>query len=180
MVLCIVITVFCWISDEHTPECTAALQSIDSKTVILLGKVALWVMVFIFDRFVQHHHSAVRRRGYLDFYRLTRKIKTLPLLIHSAGEKMFHTVNIPLRFFFFFLPFHKVNLHEKRANANWSTLSVTCPNTCYVSQMTIRWQHRRYYCNCKYTLILKCNNWCKVAFILNDWTLVYINFCIMR
>uniref|UniRef100_A0A8C2BY23 Transmembrane protein 192 n=1 Tax=Cyprinus carpio TaxID=7962 RepID=A0A8C2BY23_CYPCA len=95
VVLCIVITVFCWISDEHTPECTAALQSIDSKTVILLGKVALWVMVFIFDRFVQHHHSAVRRRGYLDFYRLTRKIKTLPLLIHSAGNALILIVIAP-------------------------------------------------------------------------------------
>ncbi len=116
MVLCIVITVFCWISDEHTPECTAALQDIDSKTVILLGKVALWVMVFIYDRFVQHHHSAVKRRGYLDFYRLTRGIKNLPLLIHSAGEKMFHTMLIFHSWFS--LPLHKVNLHEKLANAN--------------------------------------------------------------
>uniref|UniRef100_A0A8C2EI13 Transmembrane protein 192 n=1 Tax=Cyprinus carpio TaxID=7962 RepID=A0A8C2EI13_CYPCA len=86
VVLCIVITVFCWISDEHTSECTAALHGIDSKTVVLLGKVSLWVLVFIYDRFVQHHHSAVRRRGYLDFYRLTRGIKNLPLLIHSAGN----------------------------------------------------------------------------------------------
>lgn len=92
MALCIAITLFCWISDEHTPECTAALQGIDSKTVVLLGKVALWVMVFIFDRFVQRQHSAVRRRGYLDFYRLTRGIKNLPLLIHSAGENIFHTM----------------------------------------------------------------------------------------
>ncbi|KAL0203973.1 hypothetical protein M9458_001991, partial [Cirrhinus mrigala] len=65
VVLCILITVFCWISNEHTPECTAALQGIESKTVVLLGKVALWV-------------------GYLDFYRLTRGIKNLPLLIHST------------------------------------------------------------------------------------------------
>lgn len=92
MALCIAITLFCWISDEHTPECTAALQGINSKTVVLLGKVALWVMVFIFDRFVQRQHSAVRRRGYLDFYRLTRGIKNLPLLIHSAGENIFHTM----------------------------------------------------------------------------------------
>ncbi|KTG44631.1 hypothetical protein cypCar_00002855 [Cyprinus carpio] len=95
VVLCIAITVFCWISGEHTPECTAALQGIDSKTVILLGKVALWVTVFIYDRFVQHHHSAVRRRGYLDFYRLTREIKNLPLLIHSAGNALILIVIIP-------------------------------------------------------------------------------------
>lgn len=93
--VCIAITVFCWLSDEHTPECTAALQGIDSKTVVLLGKVALWVMVFIYDRFVQHHHGAVRRRGYLDFYRLTRGIKNLPLLIHSAGNALVLTVIAP-------------------------------------------------------------------------------------
>lgn len=95
VVLCIVITVFCWISDEHTSECTAALHGIDSKTVVLLGKVSLWVLVFIYDRFVQHHHSAVRRRGYLDFYRLTRGIKNLPLLIHSAGNAAVLTVIAP-------------------------------------------------------------------------------------
>ncbi|XP_051750180.1 transmembrane protein 192 [Ctenopharyngodon idella] len=95
VVLSIAITVFCWISDEHTPQCTAALQGIDSKTVVLLGKVALWVMVFIYDRFVQHHHGAVRRRGYLDFYRLTRGIKNLPLLIHSAGNALILTVVAP-------------------------------------------------------------------------------------
>ncbi|XP_067297907.1 transmembrane protein 192 [Pseudorasbora parva] len=93
--VCIAITVFCWISDEHTPECNAALQGIDSKTVVLLGKVALWVIVFIYDRFVQHHHGAVRRRGYLDFYRLTRGIKSLPLLIHSAGNALVLTVIAP-------------------------------------------------------------------------------------
>uniref|UniRef100_A0A673KJR8 Transmembrane protein 192 n=1 Tax=Sinocyclocheilus rhinocerous TaxID=307959 RepID=A0A673KJR8_9TELE len=65
------------------------------KTVVLLGKVSLWVMVFIYDRFVQHHHSAVRRRGYLDFYRLTRGIKNLPLLIHSAGNAAILTVIAP-------------------------------------------------------------------------------------
>ncbi|ROI16038.1 Transmembrane protein 192, partial [Anabarilius grahami] len=93
--LCIAITVFCWITNEHTPQCTAALQGIDSKTVVLLGKVALWVMVFIYDRFVQHHHGTVRRKGYLDFYRLTRGIKNLPLLIHSAGNALILTVVAP-------------------------------------------------------------------------------------
>ncbi|XP_051993535.1 transmembrane protein 192-like [Xyrauchen texanus] len=95
VVLCIVITVFCWVSDEHSAQCTAALQGIDSKAVVLLGKVALWVLVFIYDRFVQHHHSAVRQRGYLDFYRMTRGIKNLPLLIHSAGNAAVLTVIAP-------------------------------------------------------------------------------------
>ncbi|XP_051559675.1 transmembrane protein 192 isoform X1 [Myxocyprinus asiaticus] len=95
VVLCIVITVFCWVSNEHSAECTAALQGIDSKTVVLLGKVGLWVLVFIYDRFIQHHHSAVRQRGYLDFYRMTRGIKSLPLLIHSAGNAAVLTVIAP-------------------------------------------------------------------------------------
>ncbi|XP_056301635.1 transmembrane protein 192 [Danio aesculapii] len=95
VVVCIVITVFCWISDEHTSECTAALNGIDSKTVVLLGKVALWVVVFIYDRVIQRRHSAVRRKGYLDFYRTTRGIKSLPLLIHSAGNAAILTVIAP-------------------------------------------------------------------------------------
>lgn len=93
--LCVVITVFCWISDEHSAQCTAALQGIDSKTLVLLGKVVLWLLVFIYDRFVQHHHSAVRRRGYLEFYRVTRGMKSLPLLIHSAGNAAMLTVIAP-------------------------------------------------------------------------------------
>ncbi|XP_073721157.1 transmembrane protein 192 [Misgurnus anguillicaudatus] len=90
--LCVVITVFCWISDEHSAQCTAALQGIDSKSLVVLGKVALWVFVFIYDRFVQHHHNAVRRRGYLNFYRMTRGMKSLPLLIYSAGNAAMLTV----------------------------------------------------------------------------------------
>lgn len=90
--LCVLITVFCWISDEHSAQCSAALQGIDSKTLVLLGKVVLWLLVFIYYRFVQHHHSAVRRRGYLEFYRVTRELKSLPLLIHSAGKITFHFI----------------------------------------------------------------------------------------
>ncbi|TRY65223.1 hypothetical protein DNTS_002932 [Danionella cerebrum] len=95
VVVCVLITVFCWLSDEHSAECTAALNGIDSKTLVLLGKVALWVIVFIYDQFIQHHHSALRRRGYLNFDRMTRGMKNLPFLIHSAGNAAMLTVIAP-------------------------------------------------------------------------------------
>ncbi|KAL7841454.1 hypothetical protein SRHO_G00251450 [Serrasalmus rhombeus] len=84
--VCVVLAVLCWLTDDHAKECKAALNGVDTQTVVLLGKVGMWLLMFMFERCVQHHHSAVRRRGYLQFYRTTRNLKRLPLLIHSAGN----------------------------------------------------------------------------------------------
>ncbi|KAK3507503.1 hypothetical protein QTP70_027442 [Hemibagrus guttatus] len=76
----------CWLTDTHSAECTAALNGVDSRTLVLLLKAGLWLLVFLFERCVQYHHRTLRRRGYLRFYRKTAKLKHLPLLIHSAGN----------------------------------------------------------------------------------------------
>ncbi|KAI5628200.1 transmembrane protein 192, partial [Silurus asotus] len=83
---CIALAAVCWLTDTHSAECIAALNGVDSRTLMLLLKVVLWLLVFLFERCVQYHHNAVRQRGYLKFYRKTTKLKHLPLLIHSAGN----------------------------------------------------------------------------------------------
>ncbi|KAK2865619.1 hypothetical protein Q7C36_001675 [Tachysurus vachellii] len=84
--VCVALAAVCWLTDTHSAECTAALNGMESRTLVLLLKAGLWILVFLFERCVQYHHSALRRRGYLRFYRKTAKLKHLPLLIHSAGN----------------------------------------------------------------------------------------------
>uniref|UniRef100_A0A8C3XAN4 Transmembrane protein 192 n=1 Tax=Catagonus wagneri TaxID=51154 RepID=A0A8C3XAN4_9CETA len=56
------------------------------QTVIILGKVILWVLHFLLERYIQYHHSKVRNRGYNKIYRSTRHLKSLLLMIHSTGK----------------------------------------------------------------------------------------------
>ncbi|XP_055260993.1 transmembrane protein 192 isoform X3 [Moschus berezovskii] len=54
------------------------------QTVIILGKVILWILYFLLERYIQYHHCKVRNRGYNKIYRSTRHLKRLPLMIHST------------------------------------------------------------------------------------------------
>ncbi|XP_072477664.1 transmembrane protein 192 isoform X3 [Notamacropus eugenii] len=54
------------------------------QTVVILGKVILWVLHMLFEHYVQYHHSQVRKRGYIIIYRSTRHLKRLSLIIHST------------------------------------------------------------------------------------------------
>uniref|UniRef100_A0A9L0K4G1 Transmembrane protein 192 n=1 Tax=Equus asinus TaxID=9793 RepID=A0A9L0K4G1_EQUAS len=56
------------------------------QTVIILGKVILWILHFLLERYIQYHHSKVRSRGYNMIYRSTRHLKRLALMIHSMGS----------------------------------------------------------------------------------------------
>lgn len=56
------------------------------QTVIILGKVILWILHLLFERYIQYHHRKVRSRGYSLIYRSTRHLKTLALRIHSSGN----------------------------------------------------------------------------------------------
>lgn len=56
------------------------------QTVIILGKVILWILYFLLEQYVQYHHCKVRNRGYNKIYRSTRHLKRLPLMIHSTGK----------------------------------------------------------------------------------------------
>ncbi|XP_020832005.1 transmembrane protein 192 isoform X2 [Phascolarctos cinereus] len=54
------------------------------QTVVILGKVILWVLHVLLERYIQYHHSQVRNRGYIIIYRSTRHLKRLSLMIHST------------------------------------------------------------------------------------------------
>ncbi|XP_016044284.1 transmembrane protein 192 isoform X3 [Erinaceus europaeus] len=56
------------------------------QTVIILGKVILWILHFLLERYIQYHHSKVRNRGYNMIYRSTRHLKRFALMIHSTGS----------------------------------------------------------------------------------------------
>jgi hypothetical protein len=49
--------------------------------------------MFGYDRFYHYHHMKSRRDGYLEFYRVTRVIRSLPLIIVSIG-KFKHNIRI--------------------------------------------------------------------------------------
>ncbi|XP_076874747.1 transmembrane protein 192 isoform X2 [Brachyhypopomus gauderio] len=96
--LSVAAVVACVLVGGHGAECAAALSGLDPVSPVLLAKAALWLLVFLFERCVLHHHSAARRRGYLRFYRLTREIQHMPLLIHSAGNAAVLLVVAPSSF----------------------------------------------------------------------------------
>uniref|UniRef100_A0A2K6D4S8 Transmembrane protein 192 n=1 Tax=Macaca nemestrina TaxID=9545 RepID=A0A2K6D4S8_MACNE len=56
------------------------------QTVIILGKVILWILHLLLECYIQYHHSKIRNRGYNLIYRSTRHLKRLALMIHSSGN----------------------------------------------------------------------------------------------
>ncbi|XP_042556881.1 transmembrane protein 192 isoform X2 [Dipodomys spectabilis] len=56
------------------------------QTVIILGKVILWILHMFLERYIQCHHSKARKQGYNQLYRSTRHLKSLAFTIHSTGN----------------------------------------------------------------------------------------------
>ncbi|XP_051025462.1 transmembrane protein 192 isoform X1 [Acomys russatus] len=54
------------------------------QTVIILGKITLWILHLLLERYIQYHHRKVRSRGYSQIYWSTRHLKSLALMIHSS------------------------------------------------------------------------------------------------
>lgn len=86
VILSVVLAVYCPILPAHQSQCRDYLQDLESPSVIVFAKVCLWLLLVAFERFVHRHHSNVRSRGYLRFYRASRNLKSLPVYIHSAGN----------------------------------------------------------------------------------------------
>ncbi|XP_062372928.1 transmembrane protein 192 [Sardina pilchardus] len=84
--LSVVVCVLCGLEEGHPAECATLLRGMDSKTLVVLCKVALWIVSYIHQHFIQYHNTAARRRGYLHFYRQTRGTVSLPLLMQSLGN----------------------------------------------------------------------------------------------
>lgn len=87
VVLAFLAAMFCSYPDPNQDKCPGNYtHPLKVQTVIIIAKVVLWVLYVFFERYVQHHHSRVRRRGYFSIYRSTRHLKSLPLLIHATGD----------------------------------------------------------------------------------------------
>uniref|UniRef100_A0A8C2Z7B5 Transmembrane protein 192 n=1 Tax=Cyclopterus lumpus TaxID=8103 RepID=A0A8C2Z7B5_CYCLU len=85
VVLSMCVAVLCVLELGQKEVCASILGNVRGDSVIVFGKVCLWVLVLLFTGCVQHHHGQARSRGYLRFYRQTQGLKHLPLTVHSAG-----------------------------------------------------------------------------------------------
>ncbi|XP_044155825.1 transmembrane protein 192 [Bufo gargarizans] len=80
-----VVVVLC-ISNGEEDLCKPYIAPFNLTTTVVIAKVSLWLLYVVYERFIQHQHSKVKNQGYLSFYRSTKCIKTLPLIIHSTGN----------------------------------------------------------------------------------------------
>lgn len=85
VVLSMCVAVLCVLKFGQEDVCMSILGHVRGDSVILFGKVCLWVLVLLFTGCAQHHHNRARSRGYLRFYRQMQGLKHLPLTVHSAG-----------------------------------------------------------------------------------------------
>lgn len=87
VVLAFLTGVLCSYPNPNEDKCPGNYTNpLKVQTAIILGKVILWLLHVLLERYIQHHHSKVRSRGYSLLYRSTRHLKSLALLIHSAGK----------------------------------------------------------------------------------------------
>ncbi|NXJ65123.1 TM192 protein, partial [Rostratula benghalensis] len=87
VVLAFLAAMFCSYPNPNQDKCPGNYtHPLKVQTVIIIAKTVLWILHVFFERYVQHHHSKVRSRGYFSIYRSTRHLKRLPLLIHSTGN----------------------------------------------------------------------------------------------
>ncbi|XP_052634576.1 transmembrane protein 192 isoform X4 [Harpia harpyja] len=85
VVLAFLAAMFCSYPNPNQDKCPGNYtHPLKVQTVIVIAKVILWILHVFFERYIQHHHSKVRSRGYFSIYRSTRHLKRLPLLIHST------------------------------------------------------------------------------------------------
>ncbi|XP_059903653.1 transmembrane protein 192 [Gadus macrocephalus] len=86
VVLSLCVAVMCPLALGEEQECANVLRDVTGQSTIVFGKVCMSVLVLLFAVCVHRHHSRARSRGYLHFYRNTRRLKHLPLAVHSTGN----------------------------------------------------------------------------------------------
>ncbi|KAM8808495.1 transmembrane protein 192 [Eudromia elegans] len=87
VVLSFLAAMFCSYPNPNQDKCPGKYtHPLKVQTVIIIAKVILWMLHVFFERYIHHHHSKVRSRGYFSIYRSTRHLKRLPLVIHSTGN----------------------------------------------------------------------------------------------
>jgi len=68
-----IILASCWKDDKRC----------EAYFIMLYLRAAFWVVTYIFDRIINHHHEHLRLNGYHDFHRATSVHKGIPLHIVS-------------------------------------------------------------------------------------------------
>ncbi|ERE92335.1 transmembrane protein [Cricetulus griseus] len=87
VILAFLTGVLCLYPNPNEDKCPEKYTNpLKVQTVIILGKIVLWILHLLLERYIQYHHSKVRSRGYSQIYRSTRHLKTLALMIHSSGN----------------------------------------------------------------------------------------------
>ncbi|KAM9607281.1 transmembrane protein 192 isoform 1-T1 [Trichechus inunguis] len=87
VILAFLTGVFCSYPNPHEDKCPGNYTNpLKVQTVIILGKVILWILHVLLERYIQYHHSKVRNQGYNTIYRSTRHLKRLALMVHSTGN----------------------------------------------------------------------------------------------
>ncbi|ERE92336.1 transmembrane protein 192 isoform X2 [Cricetulus griseus] len=85
VILAFLTGVLCLYPNPNEDKCPEKYTNpLKVQTVIILGKIVLWILHLLLERYIQYHHSKVRSRGYSQIYRSTRHLKTLALMIHSS------------------------------------------------------------------------------------------------
>ncbi|XP_077000445.1 transmembrane protein 192 isoform X3 [Tamandua tetradactyla] len=87
VILAFLTGVLCSYPNPNADKCPGNYTNpLKVQTVIILGKIILWILHLLLERYIQYHHSKVRNRGYIMIYRSTRHLKRLALMIHSSGN----------------------------------------------------------------------------------------------
>ncbi|XP_015239321.1 PREDICTED: transmembrane protein 192 isoform X1 [Cyprinodon variegatus] len=86
VVLSLCVGIMCVLKFGKEEVCLHILGSVKGDCAIVFGKVFLWALTLLHSLWMQHHHSRARSRGYLRFYRQTRRLQQLPLITHSTGN----------------------------------------------------------------------------------------------
>ncbi|XP_077000444.1 transmembrane protein 192 isoform X2 [Tamandua tetradactyla] len=85
VILAFLTGVLCSYPNPNADKCPGNYTNpLKVQTVIILGKIILWILHLLLERYIQYHHSKVRNRGYIMIYRSTRHLKRLALMIHSS------------------------------------------------------------------------------------------------
>ncbi|XP_051037907.1 transmembrane protein 192 isoform X3 [Phodopus roborovskii] len=85
VILAFLTGVLCLYPNPNEDKCPEKYTNpLKVQTVIILGKVILWILHLLLERYIQYQHSKVRSRGYSKIYQSTRHLKTLALMVHSS------------------------------------------------------------------------------------------------
>lgn len=99
VVLSVCLAAFCVLKLGQQEVCEKILDNVSGDSVIVYGKVCLWVLVLVFTTCAERHHSRVRRRGYLQFCRETQGLHWQPLAFLSTGRVLLPTAESEMSIF---------------------------------------------------------------------------------